>query len=188
MKSSQRDQRDHCVMWLFAGYLQFNENFLTFCLYRSVNMNGIVPTASPSNSMHFWQPMKSYWKTGCVKKVVLNFITEQYESRINQSINLLSMIVCLCVCLFVCFVSICALKLIKQSKLTLIILTQQTLGTINWCCLVVDEAHRLKNDDALLYKALMEFTTNHRILITGTPLQNSLKELWALLQFIMPNR
>ena len=96
--------------------------------------------------------------------------------------------VCLCVCLFVCFVSICALKLIKQSKLTLIILTQQTLGTINWCCLVVDEAHRLKNDDALLYKALMEFTTNHRILITGTPLQNSLKELWALLQFIMPNR
>lgn len=32
MKSSQRDQRDHCVMWLFAGYLQFNENFLTFSL------------------------------------------------------------------------------------------------------------------------------------------------------------
>ena len=95
MKSSQRDQRDHCVMWLFAGYLQFNENFLTFCLYRSVNMNGIVPTASPSNSMHFWQPMKSYWKTGCVKKVVLNFITELYESIINQSINLLLIIVCL---------------------------------------------------------------------------------------------
>ena len=181
MKSSQRD---HCVMWLFAGYLQFNENFLTFCLYRSVNMNGIVPTASPSNSMHFWQPMKSYWKTGCVKKVVLNFITELYEPRINQSINLLLIIICL----FVCFVSICALKSIKQSKLTLVILIQQTLGTINWCCLVVDEAHRLKNDDALLYKALMEFTTNHRILITGTPLQNSLKELWALLQFIMPNR
>ena len=63
--------------------------------YRSVNMNGIVPTASPSNSMHFWQPMKSYWKTGCVKKVVLNFITELYESRINQSINLLLIIVCL---------------------------------------------------------------------------------------------
>ena len=52
----------------------------------------------------------------------------------------------------------------------------------------MDEAHRLKNDDSLLYKALMEFNTNHRVLITGTPLQNSLKELWALLQFIMPNR
>lgn len=65
---------------------------------------------------------------------------------------------------------------------------QATLGTINWCCLVVDEAHRLKNDDSLLYKALMDFNTNHRVLITGTPLQNSLKELWALLHFIMPER
>lgn len=52
--------------------------------------------------------------------------------------------------------------------------------------LLVDEAHRLKNDDSLLYKALAEFHTNHRLLITGTPLQNSLKELWALLHFIMP--
>lgn len=54
--------------------------------------------------------------------------------------------------------------------------------------LLVDEAHRLKNDDSLLYKALAEFHTNHRLLITGTPLQNSLKELWALLHFIMPTK
>lgn len=47
---------------------------------------------------------------------------------------------------------------------------------------------RLKNDDSLLYKALMEFETNHRLLITGTPLQNSLKELWALLHFIMASK
>ena len=52
--------------------------------------------------------------------------------------------------------------------------------------MIVDEAHRLKNDDSLLYKALMDFHTNQRLLITGTPLQNSLKELWALLHFIMP--
>ena len=52
----------------------------------------------------------------------------------------------------------------------------------------VDEAHRLKNDDSLLYKYLQDFDTNHRILITGTPLQNSLKELWALLHFIMPEK
>ena len=52
----------------------------------------------------------------------------------------------------------------------------------------VDEAHRLKNDDSLLYKVLMNFDTNYRMFITGTPLQNSLKELWSLLQFIMPLR
>ncbi|XP_024942865.1 chromodomain-helicase-DNA-binding protein 1 isoform X3 [Cephus cinctus] len=62
------------------------------------------------------------------------------------------------------------------------------LGVLNWAALLVDEAHRLKNDDSLLYKALSEFHTNHRLLITGTPLQNSLKELWALLHFIMPNK
>nr|AML25534.1 ATP-dependent chromatin remodeler chd1 [Euschistus heros] len=62
------------------------------------------------------------------------------------------------------------------------------LGSISWAILMVDEAHRLKNDDSLLYKTLKEFDTNHRLLITGTPLQNSLKELWALLHFIMPNR
>ncbi|XP_012220064.1 chromodomain-helicase-DNA-binding protein 1 isoform X2 [Linepithema humile] len=62
------------------------------------------------------------------------------------------------------------------------------LGALNWAVLLVDEAHRLKNDDSLLYKALTEFHTNHRLLITGTPLQNSLKELWALLHFIMPTK
>ncbi|KAF6216793.1 hypothetical protein GE061_001143 [Apolygus lucorum] len=62
------------------------------------------------------------------------------------------------------------------------------LGTMSWAVLMVDEAHRLKNDDSLLYKTLKEFDTNHRLLITGTPLQNSLKELWALLHFIMPQK
>ncbi|RWS19172.1 hypothetical protein B4U80_10442, partial [Leptotrombidium deliense] len=60
------------------------------------------------------------------------------------------------------------------------------LTGVSWAVLGVDEAHRLKNDDSLLYKTLIDFDTNHRILITGTPLQNSLRELWALLHFIMP--
>lgn len=65
---------------------------------------------------------------------------------------------------------------------------QGVLGNINWAFLGVDEAHRLKNDDSLLYKTLMEFRSNHRLLITGTPLQNSLKELWSLLHFLMPDK
>ena len=62
------------------------------------------------------------------------------------------------------------------------------LGSVGWAVLVVDEAHRLKNDDSLLYRTLVEFRTNHRLLITGTPLQNSLKELWSLLHFIMEKK
>ncbi|XP_054139133.1 chromodomain-helicase-DNA-binding protein 1-like, partial [Melozone crissalis] len=62
------------------------------------------------------------------------------------------------------------------------------LGGLNWVFIGVDEAHRLKNDDSLLYKTLIDFKSNHRLLITGTPLQNSLKELWSLLHFIMPEK
>lgn len=62
---------------------------------------------------------------------------------------------------------------------------KEFLGSVSWTALIVDEAHRLKNDDSLLYRTLMEFRTNYRLLITGTPLQNSLKELWSLLHFIM---
>lgn len=62
------------------------------------------------------------------------------------------------------------------------------LNAISWAVLGVDEAHRLKNDDSSLYRSLFEFNTYHRVLITGTPLQNSLRELWALLHFIMPSK
>ncbi|XP_036148623.1 chromodomain-helicase-DNA-binding protein 1 isoform X3 [Monomorium pharaonis] len=83
----------------------------------------------------------------------------------------------------------------KRLKFNIILTTYEIvlkdkalLGALSWAVLLVDEAHRLKNDDSLLYKALTEFHTNHRLLITGTPLQNSLKELWALLHFIMPTK
>uniref|UniRef100_A0AAY4D113 DNA helicase n=1 Tax=Denticeps clupeoides TaxID=299321 RepID=A0AAY4D113_9TELE len=66
--------------------------------------------------------------------------------------------------------------------------TYTFLGSVSWAFIGVDEAHRLKNDDSLLYKTMMEFRSNHRLLITGTPLQNSLKELWSLLHFIMPEK
>lgn len=62
------------------------------------------------------------------------------------------------------------------------------LNAISWAVLGVDEAHRLKNDDSSLYRSLFDFNTFHRVLITGTPLQNSLRELWALLHFIMPSK
>ncbi|KAH8826323.1 P-loop containing nucleoside triphosphate hydrolase protein [Flagelloscypha sp. PMI_526] len=52
--------------------------------------------------------------------------------------------------------------------------------------IVIDEAHRIKNVDSILSQIVRMFTTRGRLLITGTPLQNSMKELWALLNFICP--
>ena len=51
-----------------------------------------------------------------------------------------------------------------------------------------DEAHRLKNKDSKLYEALNDFSTANRLLVTGTPLQNDMQELWCLLHFLMPDK
>ena len=63
---------------------------------------------------------------------------------------------------------------------------KKELKAINWKYIIVDEAHRLKNDQSLLSKNLRDLKTDLKLLITGTPLQNNLKELWSLLNFIMP--
>lgn len=83
----------------------------------------------------------------------------------------------------------------KRIKCNAILTTYEILlkdkaffNSVSWAALVVDEAHRLKNEDSLLYRTLIKFDTNHRLLVTGTPLQNSLKELWSLLHFIMPEK
>uniref|UniRef100_A0AAV2L2A4 E3 ubiquitin ligase TRAF3IP2 n=1 Tax=Knipowitschia caucasica TaxID=637954 RepID=A0AAV2L2A4_KNICA len=56
-----------------------------------------------------------------------------------------------------------------------------------WEALVVDEAHRLKNQNSLLYHSLTEFSVAFRLLLTGTPIQNNLQELFSLLSFIQPS-
>ncbi|XP_064649880.1 chromodomain-helicase-DNA-binding protein 1-like [Lineus longissimus] len=60
---------------------------------------------------------------------------------------------------------------------------EEFLQKIKWHTLVVDEAHRLKNQKSLLYQTLLQFEIDHHLLLTGTPVQNNLKELYSLLAF-----
>jgi ATP-dependent DNA helicase len=55
-----------------------------------------------------------------------------------------------------------------------------------WKYLAVDEGHRLKNKDCRLIRELKSIPVDNRLLLTGTPLQNDLTELWSLLNFILP--
>ncbi|XP_049638338.1 chromodomain-helicase-DNA-binding protein 1-like [Suncus etruscus] len=61
------------------------------------------------------------------------------------------------------------------------------LKSFSWSVLIVDEAHRLKNQSSLLYQTLSEFSVTFSLLLTGTPVQNSLQELYSLLSFVEPD-
>ncbi|KAG2500855.1 hypothetical protein HYH03_001616 [Edaphochlamys debaryana] len=56
----------------------------------------------------------------------------------------------------------------------------------HWRYIIIDEAHRIKNENSRLSQVVRQLRTNYRLLITGTPLQNNLHELWALLNFLLP--
>ncbi|XP_020216057.1 probable ATP-dependent DNA helicase CHR12 isoform X1 [Cajanus cajan] len=62
------------------------------------------------------------------------------------------------------------------------------LKKIQWHYLIVDEGHRLKNHECALARTLDSgYHIQRRLLLTGTPIQNSLQELWSLLNFLLPN-
>ncbi|XP_061976128.1 chromatin structure-remodeling complex protein SYD-like isoform X3 [Populus nigra] len=61
------------------------------------------------------------------------------------------------------------------------------LSKIHWRYIIIDEGHRIKNASCKLNADLRHYQSSHRLLLTGTPLQNNLEELWALLNFLLPN-
>ncbi|XP_017301972.1 ATP-dependent helicase brm isoform X3 [Diaphorina citri] len=83
----------------------------------------------------------------------------------------------------------------KNSKFNVLLTTYEfiikdksVLSKIQWKCMIIDEGHRMKNHHCKLTQTLNTFyNSSHRVLLTGTPLQNKLPELWALLNFLLPS-
>ncbi|XP_069320462.1 probable global transcription activator SNF2L1 isoform X4 [Eulemur rufifrons] len=69
----------------------------------------------------------------------------------------------------------------------IVIKEKSVFKKFHWRYLVIDEAHRIKNEKSKLSEIVREFKSTNRLLLTGTPLQNNLHELWALLNFLLPD-
>ncbi|KAI0757147.1 SNF2 family N-terminal domain-containing protein [Daedaleopsis nitida] len=69
----------------------------------------------------------------------------------------------------------------------LVLQDQQYFQRVKWQYMILDEAQNIKNSSSNRWKTLLGFHCRNRLLLTGTPIQNSMQELWALLHFIMPS-
>ncbi|XP_022915044.1 chromodomain-helicase-DNA-binding protein 1 [Onthophagus taurus] len=183
-----RDYQMDGLNWMIHAWMKENSVILademglgktiqTICflyyLFNSQQLYGPFLCVVPLSTMTSWQREFSQWAPE------MNFVTYLGDVNSRDTIRSYEW----------CYAGSKRLKFNAILTTYEIVLKDKAfLGSISWAVILVDEAHRLKNDDSLLYKALMEFDTNHRLLITGTPLQNSLKELWALLHFIMPEK
>ncbi|WCJ33422.1 Chromatin-remodeling ATPase INO80 [Euphorbia peplus] len=68
----------------------------------------------------------------------------------------------------------------------LLVSDEKYFRRVKWQYMVLDEAQAIKNATSIRWKTLLSFNCRNRLLLTGTPIQNNMAELWALLHFIMP--
>jgi len=84
---------------------------------------------------------------------------------------------------------------IRSGKFNVLITTYEyiirekgILAKLRWKYMIIDEGHRMKNhNNKLTFTINTCYSTTHRLLLTGTPLQNKLPELWSLLNFLLPS-
>ncbi|ETS63996.1 hypothetical protein PaG_02332 [Moesziomyces aphidis] len=69
----------------------------------------------------------------------------------------------------------------------LVVSDEKYFQRVKWQYMILDEAQAIKSSSSIRWKTLLGFNCRNRLLLTGTPVQNSMQELWALLHFIMPS-
>ncbi|XP_070712442.1 chromatin-remodeling ATPase INO80-like, partial [Pempheris klunzingeri] len=148
---------------------------MSFLAYLSERFMGPFLIISPSSTLHNWQQeftkfvpelnVLPYWGNSTDRKSLRTFWNAKknnFQSRTTAPFHVLI------------------------TSYQLVIRDFQYFKRIAWQYMVLDEAQAIKSVTSQRWKTLLSFSCRNRLLLTGTPMQNTMAELWALLHFIMP--
>jgi len=141
-------------------------SFLGYLRYI-MEINGPHLVVVPKSTLDNWRREFLKW-TPDVNVLVLQGAKEERNTLINERLVDQKFDVC-----------ITSYEMILREK--------SHLKKFAWEYIIIDEAHRIKNEESSLAQVIRVFNSRNRLLITGTPLQNNLHELWALLNFLLPD-
>ncbi|ODV63482.1 DNA translocase ASCRUDRAFT_73329 [Ascoidea rubescens DSM 1968] len=141
-------------------------SFLGYLRYYK-RISGPFIIIVPKSTLDNWRREFSKW-TSNVNVLVLQGLKNDRADLIQQK-------------LLTCDFDVCI------TSFETVIKEKSHLKKFAWKYIIVDEAHRIKNESSALSQIIRLFYSKNRLLITGTPLQNNLHELWALLNFLLPD-
>ena len=136
------------------------------------NIWGPFLVITPASTLHNWQQeiarfvpsfkVVPYWGSPQERKILRHFWDQKYLHTRDASFH------------------------VVITSYQLVITDYKYFNRIKWQYVVLDEAQAIKSSGSIRWKMLLEFKCRNRLLLSGTPIQNSMAELWALLHFVMP--
>ncbi|XP_050815931.1 DNA excision repair protein ERCC-6 isoform X3 [Gopherus flavomarginatus] len=132
---------------------------------------GLGPTVivCPTTVMHQWvKEFHSWWPPFRVA------VLHETGSYTNKKVKLIR--------------EIAACHGVLITSYSYIRLMQDNINSYDWHYVILDEGHKIRNPNAAVTLACKQFRTPHRIILSGSPLQNNLKELWSLFDFVFPGK
>lgn len=145
-------------------------------LAEKINIWGPFLVVAPASTLNNWHQEFSrffpdfkvlpYWGNTSDRKVLRKFWNQkvsQHSERLSAPFHILI------------------------TSYQLVISDVRYFQRIKWQYMILDEAQALKSSSSVRWKILLDFKCRNRLLLTGTPIQNTMAELWALLHFIMPS-
>lgn len=143
-------------------------------LAETYNIWGPFLVVSPASTLHNWQQeiakfvpsfkVLPYWGNGKDRKVLRKF-WDHKNVKYNRDSQFHVLV----------------------TSYQLVVADASYFQKIKWQYMILDEAQAIKSSSSSRWKSLLSFQCRNRLLLTGTPIQNSMQELWALLHFIMPS-